>query len=127
MIELTLCLWLREFAGMLAVVPNIYAITLPKTKLYPALKISRINNNLDQTFYGLTGEETAIIQLDYWAISTDEIKAIKKKLIAFFDGLSVNKDSILTAHSLREQPSYEPTDHIFKQTLELTISYKDLP
>ena len=125
MIELTLCLWLREFAGMLAVVPNVFAITLPKANLYPALKISRINSELDQNFDGLTGEETATIQLDYWAESTDEIKAIKKELIKFFNTLSDNKSSVLSAHSLREQPSFEPNPAIYKQTLELTLSYKE--
>tara|TARA_R110001583_G_scaffold21308_3_gene80874 strand:+ start:24654 stop:25031 length:378 start_codon:yes stop_codon:yes gene_type:complete len=125
MIELTLCLWLREFAGMLGVVPNIFAINLPKTALYPALKVSTLNNGFSQTFDGLTGEQTAMIQLDYWAKSTDEIKAIKAKLVAFFDELAKSQSNILTAHDLREQPSFEPNQDIFKQTLELTISYKD--
>lgn len=125
MIELTLCLWLREFAGMLGIVPNIYAITLPSPQLYPALKVSRLNTKFGQTFDGLSSEETAIIQLDYWAQSTDEIKAIKKELIKFFNGLSANESSVLSVHSLREQPSFEPNPAIFKQTLELTLSYKE--
>ena len=124
MIELTLCLWLREFAGMLAVVPNIYAMTLPKTEIYPTLKISRLNSEFDETFDGITGEETAIIQLDYWAKTTDEIEAIKKELVKFFNGLVANQNSVLNVHSLREQPSFEPKEKVFKQTLELTLSYK---
>lgn len=125
MIELTVCLWLKAFAGMLGVVPNIFAINLPKVNLYPALKVSRLNNKFGQTFDGLTGEEIAIIQLDYWAESTDEIIAIKKELTKFFNTLAANQISVLSVHSLREQPSFEPNPDIFKQTLELTLSYKE--
>lgn len=125
MIELTICLWLREATDLLAVVPDIYAINLPKPNTYPALKVSRLNSKLGQTFGGLTGEETAIIQLDYWAQDPDEIKAIKKQLTTFFDTLSSTQDGVLSVHSLREQPSFEPKPEVFKQTLELTLSYKE--
>jgi len=124
MIELTVSEWLRQFAAMVAVVPNIYAMTLPKTDIYPVLKVSRLNTELDQTFDGLSGEETAIIQVDYWAKTTDEIIAIKKQLTTFFNTLSVNQDKVLSVHNLREQPSFEPKENVFKQTLELTLSYK---
>ncbi|HHZ71262.1 MAG TPA: hypothetical protein EYN67_19350 [Flavobacteriales bacterium] len=124
MIELTLCTWLRELPGVISVVPNVFAISLPETELFPALRVSRISNTLGQTFDGLTGEETATIQIDYWAKQVDEIKAIKKVLITFFNELSSNQESILSVHNLREQPSYEPKSKAFKQTLELTISYK---
>ena len=100
-------------------------INLPNPNLYPALKVSRIHSTPDQTFDGFTGEETAKIQLDCWAQSTDEIIAIKKQLTLFFDALSDNQASVLTVHSLREQPSFEPTPDVFKQTLELTISTKE--
>jgi len=125
MIELTVSLWLRQLAAMVAVVPNIYAMTLPKTDIYPVLKVSRLNTEFDQTFDGLSGEETAIIQVDYWANTTDEITAIKKELTTFFNTLSVNQDKVLSVHNLREQPSFEPKENVFKQTLELTIIYKE--
>lgn len=125
MIEITLCNWLRLHAPVKNIVPNIYAITLPSSQLYPALKISRINANLESTYDGLTGEEEAIIQIDCWASSPDEIIQIKPLLAAFIDLLPTSQASILGVHSLREQPSYDPNENTFKQTLEFTISYKD--
>ena len=125
MIELTLCGWLRNNLPLMAVVPNIFAITLPEKQVHPAIKISRINSDIRQTFDGVNGEETATIQLDYWAESTQTIVKIKPLLIAFFNTLPDNQESILTVHSFREQPSYEPNQNIFKQTLELTLSYKE--
>lgn len=123
MIELTVCLWLRAFAGMLAVVPNIYAITLPK-EVYPALRVSRLDSDFDETFDGLTGEETAILQLDYWAKSPEEITAIKTQLISFFNTLTTTQISVLSVANLRERPSFESKQSVFKQTLELTLSHK---
>ena len=127
MIEIALCQWLRAFSAVIAVVPanNIFAVTLPKTLLYPSLKISRITSEPEQTFDGVTGEEDAKIQLDYWAKSSEEIALIKSKLTKFINELTSAQDRVLTVHSLREQPSYEPKEHIFKQTLELTISTKE--
>ena len=126
MIELTLCKWLRESPTVISVMPNVFAITLPKADIFPALRVTRISNTFGKTFDGLTGEETASIQIDYWAKQADEIKATRKALITFFDQLSGNQENILSVNSLREQPSYEPTTKAYKQTLELTISYKDL-
>ena len=125
MIELTLCGWLRNNLPLMAVVPNIFAITLPEKQVHPAIKISRINSDIRQTFDGVNGEETATIQIDYWAEITQTIVEIKPLLIAFFNTLSANQNKIISVSNLREQPSYEPNQNIFKQTLELTLSYKE--
>jgi hypothetical protein len=124
MIEIELVRWLRAFADLTAITPHIYAITLPKSLLYPAVRVKRLNTELEQTFDGVTGEETANIQLDYWAKSTAEIKQIKTALISFFNELPSTKPNVLSVANLREQPSYEPMQDTFKQTLELTLSYK---
>jgi hypothetical protein len=126
MIELTLALWLREYPGMLSVSPHIFAINLPAPNLYPAVKISRLFSKNGQTFDGLNDEEDAKIQIDYWADNPDTLKKIKKKITEFFNGLTNNQTSVLTVNSLREQPSYEPKDNIYKQTLELNLSYKNV-
>jgi len=127
MIEITLCQWLRAFAAVIAVVPanNIFAVTLPKPLLYPSIKITRLISDIEKAFDGVTGEETANIQIDYWAKSPDDIKLIKTALIGFFNTLSDDKESVLSVSNLREQPSFEPKTEIFKQTLELTISTKE--
>jgi hypothetical protein len=125
MIELTLCNWLRGTPDLMAVTRNIFALALPKNPTYPAIKISRINSDIAQTFDGVTGEETATIQLDYWAESTQTIIELKPLLIAFFNTLSTNESEIISVGNLREQPSYEPNQNVFKQTLELTLSYKE--
>ena len=66
MIELTLCNFLRDTAPLVAVVPNIFAITLPERLLYPSIKIWRINTDIEQTYDGVTGEEIATIRrLDF--------------------------------------------------------------
>lgn len=125
MIEITLVDWLRLYAPAKAITTNIFAITLPNPLLYPSIKVTRLKSDIGQTFSGVTGEETANIQIDCWAKTTDEIKSIKAALISFFNTLSVSQANILSAGNLREQPSYEPKQHIFKQTLELTLSYKE--
>lgn len=127
MIEILLCQWLRATAAITAVVPanQIFAITLPKGELYPALKITRLNSTPEETFDGATGEETARIQIDYWAKDTDTIASIKKALAEYFDGLEESQAQVLNVSDLREQPSYEPKSKVFKQTLELTLSYKE--
>ncbi|MFT6586087.1 MAG: hypothetical protein ACJAUY_000668 [Cognaticolwellia sp.] len=126
MIELILCQWLRDSAAVTAAVPNIFAITLPKNLLYPSVRISTLNNDIEQTFGGVTGDELANIQIDYWAASTNEIAKIKKALVTFLNSLTDNEPSVYCISNLREQPSYEEKTHIFKQTLELTLSYKEL-
>jgi hypothetical protein len=124
MIEIELVKWLRAFADLTAVTPHIYAITLPKSLLYPAVRVTRLNTDLQQTFDGVTGEETANIQLDYWSKTPGEITQIKTALISFFNALPSTKPNVLSVANLREQPSFEPMQDTFKQTLELTLTYK---
>jgi hypothetical protein len=123
MIEIMLCEWLR-LSAVKTVAPNIFAITLPESHLYPAIKVTTINADIDETFDGLTGEETALIQLEFWAKTPEILQLIKQALLAFFNELSDEQPRVLSIHSLREQPSYEPDSRIFKKTLDLTLNYK---
>lgn len=125
MIEILLCEWLRDHAPITNIVPNIYAIALPSSQLYPSLRITCLNSHLESDYDGITGEEDAIIQIDYWAKSSELIGKIKPLMSTFVDQLPTNHACISGVHSLREQPSFEPKERTFKRTLEFTISYKD--
>jgi hypothetical protein len=124
MIEIQLVQWLQQFNDLKTLTPHVYAMTLPKTLLYPAVRVSRLFTDLDQTFDGVTGEESATMQIDSWAKTPDEIKQIKTALISFFNALPSNQANILSVANFREQPSFEPKQNTFKQTLELTLNYK---
>jgi hypothetical protein len=124
MIEIQLVQWLRQFNDLKTLTPHVYAMTLPKTLLYPAVRVSRLITDFEQTFDGVTGEETANIQVDYWAKTPEQITQVKTALISFFNALHSTQTRVLSVANLREQPSFEPKQNTFKQTLELTLSYK---
>jgi hypothetical protein len=124
MIEIQLVQWLRQFNDLKTLTTHVYAMTLPKTLLYPAVRVSRLITDFEQTFDGVTGEETANIQIDYWAKTPEQIIQVKTAIISFFNALHSTQTSVLSVANLREQPSFEPKQNTFKQTLELTLSYK---
>jgi hypothetical protein len=125
MIEITLADWLRLFVPIKLITLNVFALAVPNPSIYPLIKISRLKSDIKQTFDGVTGEATGNIQVDYWAKNPEQIKAIKAALTTFFNDLSSDKENILSVSNLREQPSYEADQSLFKQTLELTLSYKE--
>lgn len=125
MIEITLANWLRAEASITNITPHVYAITMSGGDLYPAIKVTRLISTPETTFDGLTGEESATIQVDYWATNPADLIAIKKALTTFFEVLKERKANVTGVFNLRERPNYEPDDNIFKQTLELTLDYKE--
>ncbi len=124
MFEITLSDYLREHTGLKALTSRIYAVKLPDNSEFPALRVVFINGTTDDDFSGITDDSRGNFQVDIWARNDSELIALVK---AFKDAIKkINLlEQIEAVFDLREKPSYEPEENLFKRTFEFTINYME--